>query len=131
MRSLNQSEIEVTMKESLRNYVGILPENLFEISSADQKIIDVLIQKSPWNNKDTIIKVALISLVANIANDVVQLTDSDMKRVTEIMKKDKLCVTTSCVVSRSILQYNFNLRKIEFQKRLKQEKAKAKRLKKK
>jgi hypothetical protein len=119
------------MKESLRNYVGILPENLFEISSADQKIIDVLIQKSPWNNKDTIIKVALISLVANIANDVVQLTDSDMKRVTEIMKKDKLCVTTSCVVSRSILQYNFNLRKIEFQKRLKQEKAKAKRLKKK
>lgn len=119
------------MKESSRNYVGILPENLFEISTADQQIIDVLIEKSPWKDKDMIIKVALISMVANLAKDVVQLNDSDMKRVTEIMKKDKMCITTNHVVSRSILQYDFNLKKIEYKKRLKQEKAKAKRLKKK
>ena len=117
------------MKESSRNYVGILPENLFEISTADQKIIDVLIQKSPWKDKDMIIKVALISMVANLAKDVVQLTDSDMKRVDAIMKKDKMCITVRSVISRSILQYNFNLEKIEYEKRLKQEKAKAKRLK--
>jgi len=119
------------MKESLRNYVAILPENLFEISISDQKIIDVLIEKSPWKDKDMIIKVALISMVANLAKDVVQLTDSDMKRVTEIMKKDKMCITTNHVVSRSILQYNFNLEKIEYENKVKLEKAKAKRLKKK
>ena len=119
------------MTENSRNYVGILPENLFKISSADQQIIDVLIEKSPWKDKEMIIKVALISMVANLAKDVVQLNDSDMKRVTEIMKKDKMCITTNHVVSRSILQYDFNLKKIEYEKRLKQEKAKAKRLKKK
>jgi len=119
------------MKKSSINYVGILPENLFKISTADQKIIDVLIEKSPWKDKDMIIKVALISMVADIAEDVVKLTDSDMEWIAEIMKKDKLCLTVKSVISRSIRQYDFNLEKIEYEKRLKQEIAKAKRLKKK
>jgi hypothetical protein len=131
MRFFNQFEIEVTMKESSRNCVGILPQNLFEISTADQEMIDVLIEKSPWKDKDMIIKVALISMVANLAKDVVQLTDSDMKRVDAIMKKDKMCLTVRSVISRSILQYNFNLEKIEYENKVKLEKAKAKRLKKK
>jgi len=119
------------MKKSSRNYVGILPEKMFQIPSSDQKIIDLIIDKTAWPDESTVISVALISMLANLDNDMVQLNDNDMKIAAAIMNKDSKSFSIRWAVKRALMYYSTYLKEIEAEINLKKAKAKAKRLKKK
>lgn len=112
------------MKKSLNNIVGFIPEKMFVISSANQKIIDLIIDKSGWPDESTIISVALISMLANLNNDVVKLNDKDMKTATSIMNKDSKSFSVRHAVKRSLLYYSGYLREIENELKLKTPKLK-------
>jgi hypothetical protein len=129
VQSLNQFEIEVTMKESSRNYVGILPEKMFEILSSNQEIIDSIIDKTGWPDESTVISVALIEMWCNLGNDVVQLNDKDMKLAASIMNKDSKSFSSKHAVRRALIYYCLYLK--ELHEEIKSNKHKAKRLKKK
>lgn len=101
------------MKKNFKNYVSIMPEDLYEISHANKQIIDLIIEKSScWKDRDSVITVALGSMLASLDCKNVTLNDNDMKIAASIMKNDSNSISIHHAVKRSLLYYSGFLKEI-------------------